>query len=144
MKVCNYLKNGTGVDPSKFPKNVELANFKSNVDKLEVDQLVSGPVHLSKLSDVVTNDVIKKNVYNAKIKNIEDKISDIINMATNTTLNAEINEAKGEIPTITNLATISTLNAKINKVKTKYLILLTNLLLKLVLLLKIKYLMLVI
>ena len=60
MKVCNYLKNGTGVDPSKFPKNVELANFKSNVDKLEVDQLVSGPVHLSKLSDVVTNDVIKK------------------------------------------------------------------------------------
>ena len=65
-------------------------------------------------------------------------------MATNTTLNAEINEAKGEIPSITNLATISTLNAKINKVKTKYLILLTNLLLKLVLLLKIKYLMLVI
>ena len=32
---------------------------------------------LSKPSDVVKNDVIKKNLYNAKTKNIEDKIPDI-------------------------------------------------------------------
>ena len=46
--------------------------------------------------------MLKKDVYNAKIKNIEDKAPDITNLATNTTL-----------------------NAKINVVKTKYLVLLT-------------------
>ena len=34
------------------------------------------------------NDVVKKDVYNAKIKNIKDRIPDITNVATNTTLNA--------------------------------------------------------
>ena len=33
--------------------------------------------------------VVKKDVY-AKIKNIEDKIPDVTNVATNTTLNAKI------------------------------------------------------
>ena len=100
-------------------KNVpsNLSNLKSKVDKLDVDKLVPGPVNLSKLSDVVKNDVIKKHVYNAKTKNIEDKRRDITNLATNTTLNAKINEVRGDIPNITNLATNSALNAKINKVK---------------------------
>ena len=40
------------------------------------------PVDLSKLSDVVNHDVIKKDVYNTKIKNIDDK-PDITNLATN-------------------------------------------------------------
>ena len=66
--------------------------MKSKVDKLDDDKLVPVPVDLSKLSDVVKNDVVKKDVYNAKIKNIEDKIPDITNLATKTTLNAKINE----------------------------------------------------
>ena len=73
--------------------------MKNKLDKLGVDKLVPVPVDLSKLSDAVNNDVIKKDVYNAKIKNTEDKILDITNLATNTTLNGVINE----IPTITNL-----------------------------------------
>ena len=76
--------------------------MKSKVDKLDVDKLVPVPVDLSKLSDVVKNDAVKKDVYNAKIKNIEDKIPDITNLAK-TTLNAKINEVKGEISSITNL-----------------------------------------
>ena len=40
--------------------------------------------YLSKLSDVVKNNVVKRTEYNAKIKNIEDKIPDITNLATNT------------------------------------------------------------
>ena len=75
--------------------------MKSKVDKLDDDKLVPVLVHLSKLSDVVKNDVVKKGVCNAKIKNIEDKISDITNLATNTTLNAKINELKNKIPNIT-------------------------------------------
>ena len=61
--------------------------------------------------------LLKKNVYNAKIKNIEDKIPDITNLAINTTLNAKISEVKKEIPPITNLATTTALNAKMNEVK---------------------------
>ena len=49
--------------------------------------------------------LLKKDVYNAKIQNTEDEITDITNLATNTTLNAEINEVKNKIPNITNLAT---------------------------------------
>ena len=73
--------------------------MKNKLDKLGVDKLVPVPVDLSKLSDAVNNDVVKKDVYNAKIKNTEDKILDITNLATNTTLNGVINE----IPSITNL-----------------------------------------
>ena len=56
-------------------------------------------------------------MYNAKIINIEDKISDITNVATKAYLNAKINEVKGEISSITDLATETTLNSKINEVK---------------------------
>ena len=56
-------------------KNVptNLSNLKTEVDKLDVDKLVSAPVDLS---HVVKN--VVKNTYNAKIKNIEDKTPDII------------------------------------------------------------------
>ena len=56
------------------------------------------------------NDVIKKDVYNAKMKNIEDKMAD----ATTATLNAKINEVKSKIPNI-NLATTSSLTVVENK-----------------------------
>ena len=72
--------------------------MKSKVDKLDVDKLLPVPVDSSKISDVV------KDAYNAKIKNIEDKIPDITDLATNTTLNAKINEVKNKVPNITNLA----------------------------------------
>ena len=54
-------------------KNVptNLSNLKSKVHKFDVDKLVSVPVYLSKLSDVVKNNVVKKDVYNVNIKNIE-------------------------------------------------------------------------
>ena len=60
-------------------KNVStnLNNLKSKVDKLDVDKLVPAPVDLSKLSNVMKDYVVKKDVYNVKIKNIEDKIPDI-------------------------------------------------------------------
>ena len=92
-----------------------LSNLKSKIDKLDVDKLVPFPVDLSKLSDVVRNYVVKKDVYNAKIKNIEDKIPDTTNLATNASLHAKINEIKGEIPNITNLATTTAPTAVENK-----------------------------
>ena len=47
--------------------------MKGKVDKLDVDKLLHGPTDLSKQSDAVKNDVVKKGAYNAKIYNIEDK-----------------------------------------------------------------------
>ena len=99
------LKNATGIDISDFSKKTDLANLKSDVDKLDmeilkyelsdlsilkskVDKL---DVDLSKSSDVIKNDAVKKDVYNAKIKNFEDKIPDVTNLATNTSLNTKIN-----------------------------------------------------
>ena len=67
--------------------------------------------------DLVKNDVVKKDVYNAKIKDIEDNIRDITNLATNTTINANINEIKNKILSITNLVT--NVSLKIIKVKNK-------------------------
>ena len=90
--------------------------MKSKVDKLVANKLVHIPVDLSKLGDVVKNDVVKTNVYNAKIKNIEDKIPEITNVATNASLNAKITEVKGEIPSITNLATTVALTAVENEI----------------------------
>ena len=60
------LKNATGVNISRLAKKIDLAILKSNVDKLDIDQLVPVPVALSKLRDVVKNAVVKKDVYNAK------------------------------------------------------------------------------
>ena len=39
---------------------INLANLKTEVDKLDIDKLIPVPVDLSKLSDVVKNDVVKK------------------------------------------------------------------------------------
>ena len=47
--------------------------MKSKVDKLDVDNLVPVPVNLSKQSNVLKNDVVKKKVYNAKIKILKMK-----------------------------------------------------------------------
>ena len=61
-------------------KNVptNLSHLKSKVDELDVDKLVLASVDLSELSNVLKNDVAKKVVYNAKIRNIEDKIPDLL------------------------------------------------------------------
>ena len=67
--------------------------MKSNIDKLDVDKLVPVPVDLNKLSSyVLKNNVVKKDVGNTKFRNIKDKILDITNLATNTTLNAKISK----------------------------------------------------
>ena len=64
--------------------------MKRKIEEIDVYRLVPVPVNLNKLSDVVKNDTVEKDVYDAKIKEIEDKISNIANLASNTTLNAKV------------------------------------------------------
>ena len=54
------LKGGTGVDTSKISKEVDFAILKSDIGDSDIDKLKTVLVSLSKLSDVVKNEVIKK------------------------------------------------------------------------------------
>ena len=68
------IKNVAHVDTSRFALKTNLTSLKTEVDKLDIDKLVPVPVDLSKLSDVVKNDVVKKTVYDklvAKVNNID-------------------------------------------------------------------------
>ena len=56
----NDLKNVTHVDTLSFALKTNVANLKTEVDKLDIDKLAPVPVDLSKLSDVVKNDVVQK------------------------------------------------------------------------------------
>ena len=54
------IKNISHVDTSNFALKTNLANLKSEVDKLDIDKLKHVPTDLSKLRNVVKNDVVKK------------------------------------------------------------------------------------
>ena len=67
-----HLKNTTRVDISKLAAKFDLASLKAEIDKIDVDKiknyglkimknrLKTVPVDLSKLSNAVNNDVVKK------------------------------------------------------------------------------------
>ena len=74
MRQKLILKNVTYIDASSFSIKTNLASLKTEVDKLDIHKLVPVPVDLSKLSDVVKNDVVKKAVYDklvTKVNNID-------------------------------------------------------------------------
>ena len=58
------LKNVSHVDVSSFALKPNSASLKIEVNKSDIDNLVPVPVDLSKLSNVVKNDVAKKTEYN--------------------------------------------------------------------------------
>ena len=70
----NDLKNITQVDVSSFASKTNLAALKSEVDKIDVDQLKTAPVDLAKLTNPIENDLVKKTVYNTQGTSIETQI----------------------------------------------------------------------
>ena len=131
-----HIKNISHVDTSSFELKTNLANLKTEVDKLDIDKLVPVPVDLSKLSDVVKNDVVKKTAYDklvAKVNNIdtstfvlktkynadkpeiENKIPDSSGIVKKTDYNTKITEIEVKIPDVTNLATQTALTTVENK-----------------------------
>ena len=57
------IKNILHVDTSSFELKTNLANLKTEIDKLDIDKLVPISTDLSKLRYVVKNDVVKKTIY---------------------------------------------------------------------------------
>ena len=117
-----------------------MANFKIEVDKLDIDKLVPVPTDLSKLSNVVKNDVVKKDVYNklvTKVNNIdtsrfvlktkydtdkselENKIPDTSNLVKKADNNNKITEIKGKIPNVSSLVKKTDYNTKITEIENK-------------------------
>ena len=127
------IKNITHVDTLSSALKTNLANLKTEVDKLDIDKLVAVPVDLSKLSAVVKNDVVKKDAYDklvAKVNNIdtgdlvlktnyqtdktelENKIPDVSDFVKI----AKLTEFENKIPDLSSLATKAALTAVDNKI----------------------------
>ena len=96
------LKNVTHVDTSSFALKTNLANLKTEVDKLDIDKLAPVPTDLSKQSDLIKNDVVKKTVCDklaAKVNNI-----DTSNFVLKTKYQTDKTELEKEIPDVTDFA----------------------------------------
>ena len=127
------LKNVTDVDTSSFPLKTNLANLKTEIDKLDIDKLAPVSVDLSKLSDVVKNDVVKKTLFDkmvVKVDNIDtsdhvlktiyntDKteLGKKIPNVTNFVKKTKVTELENKIPDISNIATKTALALVENKI----------------------------
>ena len=127
------IKNISHVDTSTFALKTKLASLKTEVDKLDIEKLAPVPVDLSKLSDVVKNDVVQKAVYEklaAKVNDIdasdsvlktkyqtdktelEKKIPDVTDFVKET----KLTELENKIPVISSLEAKTALTTVKNKI----------------------------
>ena len=134
------IKNISRVDTSNFALKTNVAGLKAEFDKLDIDKLVPVPVNLSKLSDVVKSNFIKKDAYDelvAKVNNIdtsgfvlktkydtykselENKIPDTSGVVKKTDYDAKITEIKGKIPDVSNLVKKTDYNTEVKKIENK-------------------------
>ena len=68
------LKNVSHVNVSSFALKSNLANLKSEGDKVHIAKLATVPNDLARVSNVIKNDVVKNTVYDklvAKVNNID-------------------------------------------------------------------------
>ena len=108
------IKNISHVDTSSFAHETNLASLKTEVDKLNIDKLVPIPADLSKLSNVVKSDVVKKIVYDklvAKVNNIDT--SDFV---LKTNYQTDKTELKKKIPDVTDFVKKAKLTGLENKI----------------------------
>ena len=127
------LKNITHIDIWSFALKANLASLKTEVDQLGIEKLAPVPIDLSKLSDVVKNDAVKKALYEkltAKVNNIdtsdfviktkyqtektelERKTPDVTDFVKKT----KLTELKNKIPDVNSLAIKTALSAVENKI----------------------------
>ena len=122
------LKQATGIDTFSFALKSNLASLKTEVDKLDVDKLVPIAVDLSKLSDVVKNDVVKKTVLKTGFNKLVTKVnsintSEFVSKTKYNTdksdLEKEISDAEKKIPNTSGLVKKTDYNSKISEIEGK-------------------------
>ena len=107
------IKNITHIGTSGFALKTHLANLKTEVDKINTDKLRAVPVDLSKLSNVVKNEVAKKTEYN-KLANKVNNI-DTSGFLLKTKYAADKLELEKNVPDTTNLVKKTNYNTKITE-----------------------------
>ena len=80
LDLANYatktdLNNITHVDVTSFASKTNLAALKTEVDKIDADELKTTPAELTKFTNAIKNDVVKNTDYNAKVTSIEAQIA---------------------------------------------------------------------
>ena len=60
---------------SSFARKTNLTALKTEVDKIDADKLKTAPTDLTKLTNAIENDVVKKTDYNTKVTSIEAQIA---------------------------------------------------------------------
>ena len=111
------IKNISHVDTSSFELTTNLASLKTKIDKLDIDKLVLAPVDLSKLSDLVKNDVVKKTVYDklvAKVNSIDTNA-----FVLKTEYDTDKSEIENKIPNTSDLVKKPDYNTKITEIEGK-------------------------
>ena len=109
------IKNITHVDTSGFALITNLSNLKTEADKLDIGKLnLPIPVDLSKLPNVVKNDVIKKTKYNKLVNKVNN--IDTSEFILKTKYNADKVKLQEKTPDISNLATKTALTTVENKI----------------------------
>ena len=93
------LKNVTYVDTSHFALKTNLASLKTEGDKLNIEKLAAVLVDLSKLSDVVKNDIVKEALCD-KLAPKVNKI-DTSEFVLKTKFQTEKTELEKKIPDVT-------------------------------------------
>ena len=106
INLTNYatkedIKNITHVNTSNFAIKTNLSSLKTEVDKLDIDKLVPIPNDLSKLSNVVKNEVVEKTEYNKLVTKVNN--TDTSNFVLKTNYNTKITELENKIPDTSNL-----------------------------------------
>ena len=72
LKKTDFVKLKSNAYKINIDKLQNVSGNLTNLrNKVDVDKLVTVPVDFSKISDVVLDDVINKDVYDVKIKNID-------------------------------------------------------------------------
>ena len=85
---------------------------------MDIDKLVPVPVDLSKLSDVVKNDVVKKSAYDNLVAKVNS--TGTSRFATKTKYNAHKSELEKKIPNTSGLAKTQITMLKFQKSRVKY------------------------
>ena len=95
------FKNVAHVDTSSFALTTNLATLKAEVDKLDIAKLVPVPTDLSKLSNVVKNDVVKETLYDKLITKVNN--SDTSDFVLKSKYDTDKTELENKIPNKTDL-----------------------------------------
>ena len=99
--VQTNFKNVAHVDTSSFASTTNLATLKTEVDKLDIAKLVPVPTDLSKLSNVVKNDVVKETLYDKLITKVNN--SDTSDFVLKSKYDTDKTELENKIPNKTDL-----------------------------------------